>query len=69
FALTITCCFAKTFEEEKNCVMYVLHNHACKYHVYRASEIYAWRGQTPFVMSIAAVRQRSSHHRPGIARR
>jgi len=49
--------------------MYVLHNHACKYHVYRASEIYAWRGQTPFVMSIAAARQRSSHHRPGIARR
>lgn len=41
--------------------MYVLHNHACKYHVYRASEIYAWRGQTPFVMSIAAARQRSSH--------
>ncbi len=31
---------------------------------YRASEIYVWRGQTPFVMSIAATRQRSSHRRP-----
>jgi len=62
--LTITCRFAKTFEEEKNSVVCVPHNHAYKYHVYRASEIYAWCGQTPFVMSIAAVRQRSSHYRP-----
>ncbi|EFE08596.1 hypothetical protein CIT292_07918 [Citrobacter youngae ATCC 29220] len=44
--------------------MYVLHNHACRYHVYRVSEIYAWCGQMPFVMSIAADRQRSSHHKP-----
>ena len=27
----------------------------------RVSEIYAWCGQTPCVMSVAAVRQRASH--------
>ncbi|ETJ36764.1 hypothetical protein Q604_UNBC08982G0001, partial [human gut metagenome] len=52
--MTIPWCFAKTFEEEKKTVFLYAHNHACKYHVYRASEIYVWRGQTPFVMSIAA---------------
>ncbi|PJR60512.1 hypothetical protein CWM52_18625 [Raoultella sp. T31] len=35
--------------------------HARKCHFYRVSEIYAWCGQTPCVMSVAAVRQRASH--------
>ncbi len=48
--------FAKTFEEEK---LYVMYGSCIIMHVNTMftglSEIYAWRGQTPFVMSIAAI--------------
>ncbi|EFX8379507.1 hypothetical protein D8Y76_02420 [Shigella flexneri] len=56
--------FCENIRGRKKTVFLYAHNHVCKYHVYRASEIYVWRGQTPFVMSIAATRQRSSHRRP-----
>ncbi|HDR2889495.1 TPA: hypothetical protein I4G69_000305 [Enterobacter asburiae] len=55
FALTIPCAFAKTLKEEKNRVNSVSHRHAGKCHFYRVSEIYAWCGQTPYVMSVAAI--------------
>ncbi|EFC58018.1 hypothetical protein ACIQCX_14645 [Enterobacter cancerogenus] len=38
------------------------HRHARKCHFYRVSEIYAWRGQTPYVMSVTAFGQRFSYH-------
>ncbi|RAU32769.1 hypothetical protein DBY73_017285 [Enterobacter sp. RIT418] len=44
----------------------VPHKHARKCHFYRVSEIYAWRGQTPCVMSVTALVQRSSYHRTRI---
>ncbi|HBH15305.1 MAG TPA: hypothetical protein DDY11_09775 [Leclercia adecarboxylata] len=40
----------------------VTHSHAQNHHFYRVSEIYAWCGQMPFVMLMAASGQRSSYH-------
>ncbi|PWG72465.1 hypothetical protein DEM28_05520 [Enterobacter mori] len=46
---------------KKNRVKRVPHRHERKCHFYRVSEIYAWRGQTPYVMSVTAFGQRSSY--------
>ncbi|GEM_PF-6057172 len=64
FALTIPCAFAKTFKEEKNRIPCgVIFQHVMVI-FYRANEIYAWCGQMPYVMSVAACGQRSSHRIP-----
>ncbi|NYY80071.1 hypothetical protein DMH27_00015 [Raoultella planticola] len=47
--------------EDKSSVSRAANFHARKCHFIRVSEIYAWCGQTPCVMSVAAVRQRASH--------
>jgi hypothetical protein len=53
--------FCENIQGRKNRVNRVPHFHARKCHFYRVSEIYAWCGQTPCVMSVTAVRQRSSY--------
>lgn len=48
-------CFAKTFEEEKQYSYMRITMHVNTMFTV-LSEIYVWRGQTPFVMSIAATK-------------
>jgi hypothetical protein len=47
--------FCENIQGRKNRVNSVPHRHARKCHFYRVSEIYAWCGQTPYVMSVAAI--------------
>jgi hypothetical protein len=54
--------FCENIQGRKKRGYCAMHSHAHNRHFYRASEIYAWCGQTPYVMLMAASGQRSSYY-------
>jgi hypothetical protein len=59
--------FCENIQGRKKCGLCAANSHAYNRHFYPVSEIYAWCGQTPYVMLMTAHGQRSSYHITPIA--